>query len=210
MISRKTFKGNKEEHSLCSKLDSLHEKILECRLCCNEFGFEPRPIVQGNENAKVMQISQAPSKTVHKTGRPFNDASGVKLKREWYQISDSMFYDPNNFYIASMAHCFPGKIPGGGDRKPPRRCSELWLSKEMELVNNGIYIIIGSYASNFFFPREKITSLVFQDREIHGRPAYVLPHPSPLNVKWFMDNPEFIEERMPKIRRTIHKILNLY
>ena len=207
MASRKALVQNEKGYNLSEELNSLHGEILKCRLCQDEFGFEPRPIVQGNANAKIMQIGQAPSKTVQKTGRPFDDASGVKLKKEWYQISDPVFYDPNNFYIASMAHCFPGKSPGGGDRKPPRRCGELWLSKEMELVNNEIYIIIGSYASSFFFPKEKITSLIFQDMQIHGRLAYILPHPSPLNVKWFKDNPRFIKERMPEIRKVIHKIL---
>lgn len=55
------------------------------------------------------QISQAPSIHVHESGLPFNDASGKRLRQEWYQISDACFYDPNNFYIASMGHCYPGK-----------------------------------------------------------------------------------------------------
>ncbi|HZK02773.1 MAG TPA: uracil-DNA glycosylase family protein, partial [Anaerovoracaceae bacterium] len=191
-----------------SRLEQLQNQILKCRLCEDEFGFEPRPVVQGKKDAKIMQIGQAPSKSVHETGRPFNDASGKKLKEEWYRISDSSFYDPNNFYIASMAHCFPGKAQGGGDKKPPKICSNRWLLKEMELVNNEIYIIVGGYAAGFFFRGDKVTSLVFEDREIYGKPAYILPHPSPLNVKWFLDNPLFFEERMPWIRKEIHRILS--
>ncbi len=120
-------------------LVNLHKKILQCRLCQDAFGFEPRPIVLGNHNAKIMQISQAPSKSVHETGKPFHDASGKKLRREWYQISDEDFYNPNNFYITSMAHCYPGKAPGGGDRRPPKICSKQWLLKEMELVMKFIF-----------------------------------------------------------------------
>lgn len=190
-----------------SRLVSLQNRISQCRICQDAFGFEPRPIVQGNYNSKIMQISQAPSKSVYETGKPFNDASGRKLRGEWYQISDEAFYDPDNFYIVSMAHCFPGKSPGGGDRRPPKVCSEQWLSKEMELVDNQIYIIIGGIAAEYFFPGEKITKLAFVDRQINGKPAYILPHPSPLNMNWFRDNPTFTSERVPRIRAEIHKVL---
>ena len=190
------------------RLIQLQNQIEQCRSCEETFGFEPHPIVQGNYNAKIMQISQAPSKKVHETRKPFNDASGKKLRREWYRISDEDFYNPDNFYIVSMAHCYPGKAPNGGDLHPPKICSKQWILKEMELVNNEIYIIIGGIASEFFFPKEKITSLAFEDRQINGKPTYILPHPSPLNMKWFRDHPQFAEERMIKIQKEVHKILN--
>lgn len=195
-------------HKSSKDLTNLQKQILDCRLCQDEFGYEPRPIIQGNHNARIMQISQAPSKTVHKTGKPFYDASGRKLRGEWYRISDDQFYNPNNFYIVSMAHCFPGKSPNGGDRRPPKICSSLWLMKEMDLVDNEIYIIIGGIAAGFFFPGEKITSLVFQDKRINGKPAYIIPHPSPLNVKWFKDNPQFENSRIDRIRKIIQNAIS--
>lgn len=192
-----------------NQLVHLQNQILQCRSCQDVFGFEPHPIVQGNHNAKIMQISQAPSKSVHETGRPFNDASGRRLRREWYRISDEDFYNPDYFYIVSMAHCYPGKAPGGGDRRPPKICSEQWLLQEMELVDNEIYIIIGGIAAGFFFPQEKITSLAFENKQINGKPAYVLPHPSPLNMKWFKDYPEFTEKRIFEVQKEVHKVLGL-
>lgn len=200
---------NGKENKGKSALADLHHQILQCRLCQDDFGFEPQPVVQGHYDAKIMQISQAPSKRVHETGKPFNDASGRKLRGEWYDISDQDFYNPDNFYIVSMAHCYPGKVPGGGDRRPPKICSQQWLIREMELVNNELYIIIGGYAAAFFFPGEKLTALAFQDKTINGKPAYILPHPSPLNVKWFKDYPQFTEERIFKIREKVHGVLGL-
>ncbi len=198
--------------TLKNDLDGLvyvQKQISQCRLCQDSFGFEPHPVVFGNHRAKIMQISQAPSKRVHETGKPFNDASGKKLRAEWYQIADADFYNPDNFYIASMAHCYPGKAPGGGDRRPPGICSQQWLLKEMELVENEIYIVIGGFAAGFFFPGEKITSLAFTDKQINGKPAYILPHPSPLNRKWLKDYPQFTEQRIPEIRKEVHKILGI-
>ena len=53
--------------------------------------LEPNPVVHGNAAAPILQISQAPGKKVHETGIPFNDASGRRLRREWYQITDEQF-----------------------------------------------------------------------------------------------------------------------
>ena len=200
---------NQKNNQNQTNLVQLQNQILQCRFCQEDFGFEPHPVIQGNSGAKIMQISQAPSKNVHETGRPFDDASGKKLRKEWYGISDEDFYNPDFFYIVSMAHCYPGKSPGGGDRRPPKICSRQWLVKEMALVENEIYIIIGSYAAEFFFPGQKITTLAFEDKKINGKPAYILPHPSPLNMKWFKDYPEFTERRVLEIRKAVHQVLGI-
>lgn len=188
--------------------DELKKQIYDCRICQTAFGFEPHPVVFGNQNSKIVQISQAPSASVHITRKPFTDQSGKKLKYEWYQISDKDFYNENNFYIAALAHCFPGKTKNGGDRLPPKVCYDKWLKKEISLINNDLYIIIGAKAANVFFPDEKYDELIFKDNVLNGKKALVLPHPSPLNIKWFKDNPEFNENRIYEIRKTIREVLN--
>ncbi|EAH4443674.1 MULTISPECIES: uracil-DNA glycosylase family protein [Listeria] len=187
--------------------EALKEEILKCDSCKEKFGFEPHPIVFGNQKSKIMQISQAPSQNVHKTLTPFDDASGRKLRNEWYQISDEEFYNPDNFYITSIAHCYPGKSANGGDRLPPKICATTWLTKEIEVVDNEIYIILGAKAASFFFPKEDYTSLIFSNKEINNKPVFVLPHPSPLNARWFKENPHFLSERVFDIRTAIHALL---
>ena len=184
--------------------EELLESVKACKACRDR--LDPSPVIWGNIDARIMQISQAPSLKVHQTQRPFNDASGVKLRREWYQISDEMFYDPYNFYIASIGRCYPGKTPGGSDRKPPRKCADLWLGKEMELVNNELYILIGGCAAAYFFPKENFSELVFRDLEINGRQTFVLPHPSPANRRWFLKHPEFMEKRVCEVGEAVRRI----
>jgi len=184
----------------------LKNEILRCRYCQKEFGFEPKPIFWGNEFAKIVHISQAPSKSVHETGKPFNDLSGKKL-REWYQVSEEVFYNPNLFYITAIAHCFPGKGKNGGDVKPPKECAKRWLLKELDCVQNEIYLIVGKEAANFLFPGKNYTDLIFQDQVLNKKTAFVLPHPSPVNIKWFKDHPEFLSKRLLKVRKAIHKVL---
>lgn len=191
------------------KFHNLQKQISACRDCQDHFGFEPHPIVFGNLNAKIMQISQAPPLNFHNTRIPFYDASGKRLRSEWYQIPDESFYNPDNFYIVSVAHCYPGKAPGSGDRKPPKCCADKWLAQELAFVQNEIYILIGGYAAAYFFPGETLTNLVFQDLELNGKKAFVLPHPSPLNIKWFRDHPAFEEIRVKKVSQVIHEVLGL-
>ena len=185
----------------------LIDQLKKCNLCKEKFSFEPHPIVLGNINSKIVQISQAPSATVHETLKPFTDQSGKKLKYEWYKISDEVFYNPDNFYIASLAHCYPGKDKNGNDRMPPKICYETWIKKELNYINNKLYIIIGSKSAKVFFPNEKFNNLIFKDNYINGKLAIVLPHPSPLNIKWFKDHPEFMEKRIYEIRIIIYDIL---
>lgn len=190
------------------EFDNLIEKLKKCRECEKEFGFTPNPVVWGNKNSKIVQISQAPSKNVHESSKPFTDQSGNTLKYKWYKITDEEFYDKNNFYISSLAHCYPGKSKNGGDKKPPRCCYKKWIIKELELIDNELYIIIGASSAKAFFPNEDFEELVFKDNILNGKKAIVLPHPSPLNRSWIKNHPEFLSSRINEIRETIYKTIN--
>lgn len=188
-----------------TELEKLQAQLRACRHC--EGMLEPRPVVHGNPGAPILQVSQAPGKKVHETGIPFNDASGRRLRQNWYQISDAQFYDPDLFYITSMGHCYPGKGKTG-DKKPPRCCFDMWTRREIELKpGTRMMLVIGREAASRLFPKREFTELVFQDQEYDGIPCYVLPHPSPLNVRWFRMHPEFETQRMPVIREKLHQVL---
>ncbi|MCR0262546.1 uracil-DNA glycosylase family protein [[Clostridium] innocuum] len=186
--------------------EQLKMEICACRLCADTFEHEPRPIFRGKQKARIMQISQAPSIHVHNSGLPFDDASGKKLRREWYQIEDAQFYDEYSFYITSMGHCYPGK-GAQGDKKPPRICARTWLKRELEAVDNELYIIIGAMAARELFPNCSFEELVFRDQRLYGKTALILPHPSPLNVRWMKEHPQFETERLPYIRSLVHAAL---
>lgn len=188
------------------KYETLKKTILNCNLCQTKFGFQPHPFVWGNPNAKIVQISQAPSKKVHETGIPFNDLSGRRL-RQWYGVTEDLFYNKKIFYMTAISHCYPGKDMNGKDIKPPFFCAKKWLRSELSMLHNDIYIIVGRFASTFLFPNKTFTELVYSAQTIDGKPAYVIPHPSPQNIKWFKDHPEFCKIYLPKLRSVIHNLL---
>lgn len=197
------------ERNRTMDFEQLKESILSCRDCRGKFGFAPVPIFHGHQHARIMQISQAPSKLVHMTKKPFNDPSGAKLKYQWYQITDEVFYNEDLFYITALAHCFPGKNPKGGDNPPPSACANKWLREELKLVDNELFVIIGSRAAKFMFPNDNFEDLVFNNHRIDNKPAIVLPHPSPLNIRWFKAHPDFEERRVPEVREMIWNVLKM-
>lgn len=192
---------------MIQNFNTIVEQIKNCDLCEKQFGFKPHPIFLGNENSKIVQISQAPSATVHETLKPFTDMSGKKLKYDWYQITDDVFYNPDNFYIAALAHCYPGKDARGNDRMPPRICYEKWIKQELKYIDNKIYILIGAKSAKTFFPNENFNDLIFRENYLNEKLAIVLPHPSPLNIKWFKDHPDFLNSRIKEVRKIIKNTL---
>ena len=197
--------GAKMEQKM--KFEQLKEKIKKCDYCKEKFGFEPHPIFWGNQNSKIVQISQAPSKNVHQNLKPFTDMSGKTLKYEWYQIADDDFYNTDNFFIGALAHCYPGKDKNGNDKQPPKCCWTKWIEKELQILDNEIYIVIGAKAAKTFFPNEIYEELIFKDNVWNGKKTIVLPHPSPLNKKWIKDHPQFLQKRIHEIRNTIRDII---
>ena len=189
------------------EFNELIKNLKKCNICQKQFGYIPHPVFLGNINSKIIQISQAPSATVHKSLKPFTDQSGKKLKYEWYKIDDDVFYNPDNFYITALAHCYPGKDKNGNDKAPPKICYETWIKKELKYINNKIYIIIGAKSAKTFFPNENYNDLIFKNNYLNNKLAIVLPHPSPLNIKWFKEHPEFYEKRLIEIQELINNIL---
>ena len=66
-----------------------------------------------------------------------------------------------------------------------------------------IILLAGLYNNN----KENFNDLIFKDNYINGKLTIVLPHPSPLNIKWFKDHPEFMEKRIFEVRKIINETL---
>ena len=184
----------------------FQEKLRKCRICKDVVG---PPLVWGDKKVKIVQISQAPSQAAIKTQKVWNDTAGKRLKYQWYQITDEVFNNPKNFYITAIAHCFPGKDKKGADKKPPLICAQTWLHQELSFLNPKIFVAIGKQAAKFLFSGENYRQLIFQDQIFNDAKCLVLPHPSSANIKWFKDNPNFEEKRLPEIRRKIHQALGI-
>lgn len=181
-----------------------------CRRCRDSFGFEPAPIQWGEQDARILVISQAPGERVHRLGRPFADLSGKKLRQQWFLVSEEQFYNPHLFYFSMAGHCFPGKNARGTDRKPPKCCWTLWGERELRLLKTcRLILVIGKEAANRIFPGRTLDELVFSDLELNGKPCFVLPHPSPLNYRWPKAHPQFEQDVLPRVQKAVYRALDL-
>ncbi|ESP92458.1 MULTISPECIES: uracil-DNA glycosylase family protein [Pseudoalteromonas] len=185
---------------------SLLNEIAQCRLCSAQFEHDPSPVVQGSARAKILIAGQAPSMSVHKTGKPFNDASGKKL-RAWLGVSELQFYDPSLFAIVPMAFCYPGKGKSG-DKAPPKICAATWRKKLLAEFNNIEFtIVIGQYAQAYHL--EGFTNVTDTVREWASfMPEQMpIPHPSPRNLYWLKQNPWFEINAIPALKNRVSAIL---
>lgn len=172
-----------------------------------QYGEDNIAAFWGNQGAKIVSISQAPSTSALKSQKPFDDKSGERLRKQWYKVSEETFYNQDNFYFTSIGMYYPGKGKTG-DLKPSLAMANKWLKEEISFLNPRLFLIVGSFAAAFFFPGKKFTDLVFTNQTLLQKPALVLPHPSPINKKWFKDHPKFEEKRLKRVQEYIHQVLN--
>ncbi|MEE2720336.1 MAG: uracil-DNA glycosylase family protein, partial [Pseudomonadota bacterium] len=77
-------------------LESLFRDIRACTNCEARLPMGARPVVRGTATARVCIIGQAPGIRVHRSGKPWDDPSGKRL-RGWLEVKDDTFYDESQF-----------------------------------------------------------------------------------------------------------------
>lgn len=184
--------------------DSLLAEIRSCKLCAGNLPYPPRPIVQIEEQARILIIGQAPGIKAHDSTQPWNDASGDKL-RGWLGVNREQFYSPI-FTHLPMAFCFPG-YKNGADAPPPKICAVTWHAKVQALLKPALTLYIGRYSQQYYLPEYKtLTEAVRLTTQSPGN-AYSLPHPSGRNNRWQARNPWFEAQSLEVLRHSIAGIL---
>ena len=190
-------------------LEEILKKINKCNTC-TDLPLGPKPILQIHSTARILIISQAPGLKTHNSGIPWDDASGERL-REWMDLSKDVFYDKNLIAILPMGFCYPGKGLKG-DLPPRAECYPQWHPIITSVLPNvELIVLIGSYSQNVYLKKLKKKSLTETVRNfaVYAPRYFPLPHPSPLNNIWLSKNSWFIEEVLPSLKQTIHKILHI-
>ncbi|KAA3614868.1 MAG: uracil-DNA glycosylase family protein [Calditrichaeota bacterium] len=190
-----------------SQLEILLKEIRSCTVCSESLPLGPRPILSASPLSKVLIVGQAPGTRVHKSGIPWDDPSGDRL-RLWMGVDKEIFYDDGKIAIVPMGLCYPGKGKSG-DLPPRKECADLYFDRLLPLLSNiKLTIIIGQYAQAYYLKNKRkntLTETVKSWKEY--LPNYiVLPHPSPRNFGWFKKNPWFDDEVLPTLRNRIREV----
>lgn len=199
------------------KMNDLIAQIQACRLCVEKpiktvMPHTPRPVVHVSATAKICIAGQAPSTTVHKTGLPFNDASGNRL-RQWMDVSREEFYNTNHIAFAPMGFCFPGQDNKGADLPPRKECAPAWREKLFaHMPNLELILLVGGYAQKWHLGKENhktLTETVSHWRDYQQRSPILLPtpHPSWRNNGWLKKNEWFEQETVPWLQSKLRGLL---
>ena len=180
--------NNKESNE--QLLQKLYSPYLSCKQCPLALTTQHNFVCgQGNPNAHLMLLGEAPGKHEDETGLPFVGKSGMLLTKTLSCIG----VDRNNIFITNSVKCRPPL-----NRKPTleesRIYKNLFLLKEIEIIKPKVICTLGSTALETLLEEPvKITTLrgkelAFQDSILIPtyHPAYILRNPKEF-PRWFSD-----------------------
>ncbi len=105
----------------------------------------------GNAEARVVFIGEAPGKNEDLGGQPFIGSAGKFLD----EMLEEIGMKREDIYITNIAKYRP---PNNRDPEPQEKkdCSE-WLYKELSIINPKLIVFLGRHSMNDFFPELKIS-----------------------------------------------------
>lgn len=185
---RKTEKPNKIEVSLPDEPFQKSESIVEleslihnCQNCSlgatrNKFVFG-----DGNPNADIMIIGEAPGAEEDKQGVPFVGRAGKLLTDILHAIQISR----EEIYIANILKCRP---PANRNPSPSEMEACMpYLEKQIELIKPKMILLLGLVAANGLLKlKTSLTKMRGNIYELHGVKTMVTYHPAALlrNPNW--------------------------
>jgi len=190
-------------------LNILVSEVQKCTLCEDNLPLGARPVLQISSNEKILIAGQAPGIRVHKSGIPFDDPSGDRL-RQWMGIDKNSFYNADKIAILPMGFCYPG-TGKSGDLPPRPECAVKWRTTLLDsMANIELVLAIGGYAQKWHMKTTKKKSLAetVKEWESYWPKLLPMPHPSPRNNIWLKKNPWFEADVLPRLQSKISTLLN--
>ena len=143
-----------------SKVEALAEvakRIAACKQCQYQLGQNSVP-GEGNPNAEIMFVGEAPGKKENETGRPFVGAAGKFLN----EMLNSIGLERSDVFIANAIKYQP---PGNRDPLPEEIALQLpFLKKQIAIIRPKLIVFLGRHALAALCPDEKRTI-----SQLHGQ-----------------------------------------
>jgi DNA polymerase len=134
---------------------------------------------EGNPDAKIYFLGEAPGFYEDRDGRPFIGQAGKLLQ----QLLDSIGQSREQVYISNIVRFRP---PANRDPLPEEIAAfKPYVDEEIEIIHAPIIVTLGRFSMNKFLPDTKISQTHGQifDQVINGRPVKILPmyHPAAIS-----------------------------
>ncbi len=159
-----------------SNLEALKQEVLSCSQCPLHQTRTHAVFGNGNPDAEIMLIAEAPGFYEDKNGRVFQGKSGELLDKI---LAASGFDRNEHVYISNIVKCRP---PNNRAPNETEKTACLpYLYRQIELINPKIIILMGATAlKGLINPNAKITQLRGQWIDWQGRLVLPTYHPSAL------------------------------
>jgi len=156
-----------------TKLDQIAADIVENNVC-PDLAKTAKHLVpgEGNPDAAVMFIGEAPGKNEDLTGKPFVGAAGKFLN----ELLESIGLNREDVFITSILKYRP---PNNRDPKPAEK-EEFWpyLLAQIEVINPALIVALGRHGANCFLPDLIIGQEHGKIQDWNGRKLLPLYHPA--------------------------------
>lgn len=186
------------------RVASLLAEVRACAVCAAHLPHGPRPVIQFSPVARLVIVGQAPGARVHRSGIPWDDESGRRL-RDWTGLDEATFHDPARVAMIPMGFCYPGK--GDGADLPPRpECAPLWHDRLLALLpKERLMLLVGIHAQAHYLAarRKQTLTETVRDFQAHLPGCFPLPHPSWRSTGWMARNPWFVRDVVPRLRAAV-------
>lgn len=153
--------------------ERLIRKIMSCQACPLFKGRTQAVPGEGNRQARLMFVGEAPGRDEDLQGRPFVGRAGQLLTK----IIQAMGFSRDEVYIANVIKCRPP------DNRTPRpdevkACSP-YLLRQIELIRPRVIVSLGKVATDFLLQSPKsMSELRGNFGEFQGIPVMPTFHPS--------------------------------
>ena len=160
------------ETSNQARLDEIAAEVNGCTMCELHRAATRGVPGEGNPNARIMLIGEAPGWHEDQQGRPFVGNSGKFLG----ELLESAGLSREDVFITNVVKHRP---PGNRDPLPDEilACSQ-YLERQIAILDPDVVVTLGRFSMAKFFPGERISKIHGEPKEIGGR--YVVPmyHPA--------------------------------
>lgn len=130
--------------SVESTFGSLQERILHCKKCPLSISRKNVVVGEGNLNAELMFVGEAPGREEDIQGKPFVGKAGQLLTK----IINAMHFNRREVYITNIIKCRPPE-----NRNPNideiEKCKG-YLFEQLRIIKPKVIVTLGNVPSHFF------------------------------------------------------------
>lgn len=156
-----------------ARLDELKAKILEDKVC-DQLAVQATQLVfgDGDPNADIVFIGEAPGKNEDLQGKPFVGAAGSFLN----EMLEMIGLRREQVYITNIVKYRP---PGNRDPEPEEKTAFLpYLQDQLDIIQPKLVATLGRHSLNCFLPDLRISVVHGQPKRFNNRVYLPLFHPA--------------------------------